>query len=138
MRAVSAFMAAHDPEVAGDVEPVRVGGDRTRPVVRVLLDPDAGKMIDPYSGRLPVRAEQLVVLRRDDPAPASGQVIVQLGPDPEDRIGVLAAADSPAFESLLRQGIDEGRPVVAIATCRQGDDGSWQVTIYQPGADHQG
>ena len=134
-RMVSAFMAAHEPEVPGDAEPVHVGGDRTGPAVRVLLDPDAGTIIDPYSGRFPVRAEQFVVLRQADPALGSGQVVVQLGPDPEDRIGVLAAADGAGFEPFMRQGIEEGRPVVAIAACSRGDDGSWQVAVYRPGAD---
>ena len=132
-RAVRAFMAAHEPEAPGDVEPVHVGGDRTRPAVCVLLDRDAGTIIDPYSGRLPVRAEQVVVLRQAGPALGSGQVVVQFGPDPEDRIGVLSAADGAVFESFLRQGIEEGRPVVAIAACSRGDDGSWQVAVYRPG-----
>ncbi len=135
-RAVNPFMAAHEPEVPGDIEPVRVGGDRAGPAIRVLLDPDVGTIIDPYSGRLPVRAEQFVVLRQVDPALGSGQVVVQLGPDPEDRIGVLAAADGAVFESFLRQGIEEGRPVVAMAACSRGDDGSWQVAVYGPGADN--
>ena len=137
IRAVSAFLAAREPETPGDVEPVYVGGDRLGPAIRVLLDPGAGEIIDPHSGRLPVRAEQFVVLRRLDPAQGSGQVAVKFGLEPEGRIGVLTAADGAVFESFLRQGADEDRPVVALASCRQADDGSWQVAVCRPGANRE-
>ena len=114
-------------------EPLMIDGDRSQPGAAVVLDPGAEQLLDPRGDRQSKPpsdfCEIFVLLTWDGPERDARQVAVRAG---DHRVGVLAAADSAAFESLLEQGSQLDRPVITEAFRDRAPDDSWRLTVYQP------
>jgi hypothetical protein len=107
------------------MEPLMIGWDRSRPGAAVVLDPGGDRQFEPP----PDFCEIFVLLSWAGPERDTGQVAVRAG---DHRVGVLAAADSAAFESFLEQDTQPDRPVISEAFRDRAHDDSWRLTVYQP------
>jgi hypothetical protein len=57
------------------------------------------------------------------------QIAVRAG---DHRAGVLADADSGAFQALVEQGSQLDRPVITKTFRDRAPDDSWRLTVYKP------
>jgi hypothetical protein len=113
-------------------EPLMIDYDRSQPGAAVVLDPGAEQRLDPHGDRQsepPDFCEIFVLLSWDGTESDTRQVAVRAG---DHRVGVLAAADSVAFEPFLEQGSQPDRPVITEAFRDRAPDDSWRLTVYQP------
>ena len=114
-------------------EPLMIDCDRSQPGAAVVLDPGAEQLLNPRGDRQseppPDFCEIFVLLSWAGPERDTRQVAVRAG---DHRVGVLAAADSAAFESFLEQGSQPVRPVITEAFRDRAPDDSWRLTVYQP------
>jgi hypothetical protein len=117
----------------GNVEPLLIRGDRSRPGAQVLLDPDAQQWLDTITdlGSQADFSEIPVLLSWAGLGRDSGQVAVRVG---DRRVGVLTAVDSEDFPSILEQGSQQIRPVLTMATLGRAPDTSWHLTVFRPAA----
>jgi hypothetical protein len=113
-------------------QPLMIDCDRSGPGAQVVLDPGVQQLLDPrgdrVSGPSPDFCEIFVLLSRAGPA-TRPQIAVRAG---DHRVGVLADADTGAFQALVEQGSQLGRPVVTEAFRDRGPDNLWRLTVYKP------
>lgn len=109
--------------------------DRLRPLragAKVVLDPGVQQLLDPRgnreSGPSPDFCEIFVLLSRAQPDTRQ-RIAVRAG---DHRIGVLADADSGAFQAFVDQRSQRDRPVITEAFRDRGPDNSWRLTVYTP------
>jgi hypothetical protein len=113
-------------------EPLMIDWDCSGPGAQVVLDPGVQQFLDPRgdreSGPSPDFCEIFVLLSRAEPG-SSEQIAVRAG---DHRVGMVADADSGAFQALVEQGSQLDRPVITEAYRDRAPDNSWRLTVYKP------
>jgi len=113
----------------GNVDPVLIRFDRSRPLADVTLDADAQQWLAPTWNRPPPDAFDLFVLLCEPEGGDGNQIPVYIN---EHRLGTLTAIDSADFRSVLAAATAAGKPLIGTALRDRDAGGKWALHVYRP------